>query len=97
MIGGGRFVDHQELSVGQWVMKDEIERNLGEQPLARLMESNDLRGRDLVEASMDRITFKMVSRACKGRRLTPNVKAKILDALNASTGNKYAMGQLFNY
>ena len=78
-------------------MNDELERNLGEQPLVRLMAANDLRGRDLVEASTDRITFKMVSRACKGRRLTPNVKVKIRDALNASTGNEYAMGQLFNY
>jgi len=78
-------------------MKGEPERNLGEQPLARIMADRGLKARDLVAASKQQITHKMVSRACKGRRLTPNVQRKIRDALNASTGETYSLEQLFTY
>ena len=50
----------------------EIERNLGVQPIAGIMAERGLKAGDLVAKSTERITFKMVSRACKGRRLTPN-------------------------
>ena len=38
----------------------------------------------------------MVSRACKGRRLTPNVKSKILNALNNAAAQQYSLSDLFN-
>jgi hypothetical protein len=50
-----------------------------------------------VAASTQQITHKMVARACKGRRLTPNVQIKIRNALNAATEGCYALGDLFNY
>jgi hypothetical protein len=75
----------------------EIERNLGEQPIARIMADNDLTRHDLVESSTQQITHKMVARACKGRRLTSNTKRKILDALNRATDHTYSMRDLFNY
>jgi len=78
-------------------MTMEIERNLGEQPIARVMADNDLKAGDLVRISTQHITHKMVSRACKGRRLTPTVKSKIRDALNKSTDKIYAMEELFTY
>ncbi len=78
-------------------MSDEIERNLGEQPMAEIMRSRELKPHDLVAASTEQITHKMVKRACKGRRLTPNVKSKLLKALNAATGEAFAMADLFNY
>ena len=78
-------------------MKDELERNLGEQPLASIMADRGLRAQDLVAASREQITHKMVSRACKGRRLTPKVQRKIRDALNAATGGEYSREQLFTY
>jgi len=78
-------------------MNIEIERNLGEQPIARIMVDHGLKARDLVSISTQQLTHKMVSRACKGRRLTPNVQSKIRDALNESTGKKYPMEELFNY
>ncbi len=71
--------------------------NLGEQPLARIMAENGLKRHDLVAQSTNQITFKMVSRACKGRRLTPRVKLKILDALNKISPHPYVMKDLFNY
>lgn len=78
-------------------MKPEIERNLGEQPIAPLMREHNLRPHDLVTASPVEMTHKMVSRACKGRRLTRNSQLKVLAALNRATGQTYALRDLFNY
>ena len=78
-------------------MNIEIERNFGEQPIARIMVEHGLKARDLVAISTQQLTHKMVSRACKGRRLTPNVQSKIRNALNQSAGKEYPMEELFNY
>lgn len=73
------------------------ERNLGRQPLDGLMASLGLRSHDLVSASTEQITHKMVARACKGRRLTPGVKMKIVRAFNAASQTNRSAGELFNY
>jgi hypothetical protein len=39
----------------------------------------------------------MVSRACKGRRLTPNVKSKIRNAINNAASQQYSLADLFSY
>lgn len=78
-------------------MAEEIERNMGVQPIAAIMEAAGLKPHDLVAASSVQMTHKMVARACKGRRLTPNVQSKVLDALNAVTGKTYTLPDLFNY
>ena len=74
-----------------------IERNLGEQPIARLMQEHVLKAHDLVTASTEQITHKMVARACKGRRLTLNTQSKVLRALNIATGKNFSLADLFNY
>jgi hypothetical protein len=73
------------------------ERDLGEQPLARLLTELGLKPHDLVAASAEQITHKMVQRGCKGRRLTRNVQGKLLRALNTASGNSYALPELFTY
>jgi len=78
-------------------MTTEIPRKLGEQPIAAIMAAQNLKPHDLVAASAEQITHKMVSRACKGRRLTPNVKSKILNALNNAAKQQYSLTDLFNY
>lgn len=78
-------------------MNSDIERNLGAQPIARLMADNALKSHDLVAISTQHITHKMVARACKGRRLTPNVQSKIRDALNKAAAKTYSMEELFTY
>lgn len=78
-------------------MNPEIELNLGEQPIARLMAEHALKNGDVVKASSEHITRKMVTRACKGRRLSPHVQAKILRALNLAAATDYALSDLFNY
>jgi hypothetical protein len=79
------------------IAEGEIERNLGEQPIAGIMAEHGLSRHDLVAASKQQMTHKMVARACKGRRLTPNTKKIILDALNHATNKTFSMDELFNY
>ncbi|MFH2138031.1 MAG: hypothetical protein ABII88_05935 [Candidatus Omnitrophota bacterium] len=78
-------------------MNNDIPRDLGEQPIARIMQERNLKPNDLVRVSPEQMTHKMVSRACKGRRLTSNVKVKILKALNLACESTYAMKDIFNY
>ena len=56
-----------------------------------------LSAHDLVANSTRQITHKMVARAVKGRRLTPNVKRKILSALNKAAGKEHRLKDAFNY
>lgn len=78
-------------------MTPDIERDLGEQPIAKVMALHGLKAKDLVECSTEQITYKMVSRAVKGRRLTPTVQSKILNALNNASKKSYSLKDLFNY
>lgn len=73
------------------------ERNLGEQPIAKLMQEHGLKPHDLVAASDTRITHKMVSRACKGRWLTPHTRALVANAMSRAAGIEFAESDLFNY
>jgi len=72
-------------------------RDLGPQPIARVMEFHGLKAKDLVAATDDQLTHKMVARACKGRRLTSNTKRKLQVAVIAASGEAYTLEQLFNY
>ena len=78
-------------------MNQTQERNLGPQPIATIMEKLGLKSHDLVAASTEQITHKMVTRACKGRRLTVNTKLKMINALNAAAEKQYSLKELFNY
>jgi len=78
-------------------MTDNIENDLGLQPIAGLMAEYGLKPNDLVRNSTEQLTHKMVSRAVKGRRLTPNIKHKIINALNIAAGKEYKLKDLFNY
>ena len=76
---------------------DGNERNLGEQPLARLMAERGLKPSDLVAASTEQITHKMVTRALKGRRLTANTMDKVHRAWNRAAACDHTEADLFNY
>jgi hypothetical protein len=71
--------------------------DLGEQPMARIMVERGFRSHDLVAASTEQITHKMVARGCKGRRLTRPVQGKLLRALNTASGHAYTLKDLFTY
>ena len=78
-------------------MANNIENNLGPQSISGLMAEHGLKSNDLVRNSTEQLTHKMVSRAVKGRRLTPNIQHKIINALNKATGKVYELKDLFNY
>lgn len=73
------------------------ERDLGPQPLARLMTERGLAPADLVAASSEQLTHKQVARAMKGRRLSANVMDKVLRAWNRATSGAAARADLFDY
>ena len=73
------------------------DRNLGPQPIAKLLEELGLSHHDVVEASTEQITHKMVSKAGKGRRLSRGVQVKILNAVNAASKQRFGLSELFNY
>ena len=58
------------------------DRNLGVQPIAEVLDSLELKPNDLVQASDEQLTHKMVARAVKGRRLTDRTRNKVIRALN---------------
>ena len=78
-------------------MSDGPSRDLGEQPIVRIMAAHNLKPHDLVAKSTEQITHKMVARAMKGRRLTAHTMAKIVRALNAAAGKVYTQKDLFDY
>ena len=63
------------------------ERELGEQPIEQIMQELGLENNDLVVASTEQLTHKMVSKARKGRFLTINVRLKVLHAMQGK-GNR---------
>ena len=76
----------------------EAQNNLGPQPLDNLMTSLALSNHDLVGASTEQLTHKMVSKGRKGRRLTLNARHKILAALKTLKPDQaFTLKDLFNY
>lgn len=75
----------------------ETERNLGPQPIGNVMAKRNLKPHDLVAASTEQLTHKMVQRAVKGRRLTDNTKRKVIAAIQLAAGFEFSAEQLFNY
>jgi len=78
-------------------MNNDPKRDLGEQPIAKVLASHGLKPTDLVRNSAEQITHKMVGRAVKGRKLTPHVQIKILNAVNTAAHSHYSLNDLFNY
>ncbi|MHC4291861.1 MAG: hypothetical protein ACYTEU_09210 [Planctomycetota bacterium] len=76
---------------------NETERNLGPQPIIELLEKHKLTHHDLVAASTEQITHKMVSRGCKGRKLSRRVQLKLVNALNTATEQNYTLKDCFTY
>lgn len=74
-----------------------MENDLGLQPIAVIMAEHQLKSNDLVSHSIQQLTHKMVSRAVKGRRLTPKIQYRVLNALNKAAGKAYVLKDIFNY
>ncbi|MCB9757544.1 MAG: hypothetical protein H6753_03860 [Candidatus Omnitrophica bacterium] len=73
-------------------------RNFGEQPLAALMTRLGVTAAMLVAGSANQLTFKMIAKGCKGRKLTAKAQYKILAALHALRPQEVlTLKDLFNY
>jgi hypothetical protein len=73
-------------------------KDYGVQPLENVMTRLGLSNAQLVLVSTKQLTHKMVQKGRKGRRLTPNIQKKILEALNAvQTAQIFTLQELFNY
>lgn len=78
-------------------MNNEIQHDLGTQPLAKLMIDHGFKPHDLVASSTEQLTYKMVSRAAKGRRLNLKIQYRLLNALNKAAAKQYTLKDIFNY
>ena len=74
-----------------------VGRELGEQPITLLMAEHGVKPSDLVAASTEQLTHKMVTRALKGRRLTPKAMGKVHRAMEQAAAVTYPRHELFNY
>jgi len=78
-------------------MNNEIQRDLGEQPIARIMAEYGFKPNELVSNSTEQLTHKTVSRAVKGRRLNLKTQYRLLNILNKVADKQYRLKDLFNY
>lgn len=76
---------------------EQMQRDLGPQPLEGVLTEHGLSHHDVVAASTEQITHKMVNRACRGRRLSRRVQLKIRNAVNAAVEGSYTLKELFTY
>jgi len=74
------------------------ENEHGLQPLNELLDKLNLQNDDLARHSTQQLTHKQIQKARKGRRVTENIKRKIVVALNAcAKDEKFNIKDLFNY
>ncbi|WP_372795617.1 hypothetical protein [Pontiella sp.] len=80
-------------------MTQELEMNVGTQPLDALMTEKGIKNNDLVAiAPPGFINHKQIQKGRKGRRLTMHMQQKILDTLNIySAPETYEWKDLFTY
>jgi hypothetical protein len=90
----GQIEEIEDLAGNALTVND---RNKGPQPIVDVMRQYDLKPKDLVDASAEQLTFKLVARAMKGRELTINSKGIVQRAINRATSQVWTQKQLFNY
>jgi hypothetical protein len=89
-------------------MQDSNERDLGSQPLDRMMDEWGMGNHDVVSVSTEQLTHKQVQKARKGRRLTLKMMQKVTRAFNVTIWHRlsdeqkegyyeYMHRDLFNY
>ena len=76
--------------------------NMGVQPIDAIMTEHGLKNHDVVQMNRGGLTHKNVSKARKGRKLTPKIKVRVTEALNAvlkqrGVEKQFVPKDLFNY
>ena len=72
-------------------------REYGLQPIATILSERQITNHQVVEASTEQLTHKMMAKACRGRFLSSKVRQKILRAVNKVTGEQFKLSDLFTY
>ena len=81
----------------------EKQLEFGIQPLDAIIEDFSFKNSDLVQASEEQLTHKIVRKARNGRKISSKLQRKVLNALNAKIlyvepeASPYTLAQLFNY
>jgi len=78
-------------------MQDIDERDLGVQPLDRMMDEWGMGNHSLVEVSTEQLTHKQVQKARKGRRLSLKMMQKVTRAFNVAIWYRLSNEQKENY
>jgi hypothetical protein len=79
-----------------------LPREMGVQPIDAVMTEHGLKNHDVMDMNRGGLTHKNVSKARKGRRLTPKIKVRVVTALNAALKKRgvekqFVPKDLFNY
>ena len=82
-------------------MENKFEKEIenGVQPLDAIMTTHELTNTDIVKSSPHQLSFKMINKARKGRRVSTKIQVKITEALNFALDGeaRFKRIQLFNY
>ena len=79
-----------------------LPREMGVQPIDGVMTEHGLKNHDVMDMNRGSLTHKHISKARKGRRLTPKLKVRVTTALNAALKKRgiehqFVPKDLFNY
>lgn len=79
-----------------------LPREMGMQPIDTIMTEHGLKNHDVMDMNRGSLTHKHISKARKGRRLTPKLKVRVTTALNAALKKRgiekqFVPKDLFNY
>jgi hypothetical protein len=81
---------------------DSPSMNMGVQPIDAVITEHGLKNHDVMQMNRGGLTHKQVNKARKGRRLTPKIKVRVTEALNAALKQRgvekqFVPKDLFNY
>ena len=86
-----------EVAQNYFKQGEDFFRNYSIDETVALMDELELSAKDLVRASTEQLTHKMVQRARKGRRLNPHVMVKVRNAMSAASEREFTLTELFTY
>lgn len=79
-----------------------VPREMGVQPIDAVMTEHEFKNHDVTQMNRGGLTHKNIAKARKGRRLTPKIKVRVTEALNAllklrGIEKQFVPKDLFNY
>ena len=99
---GGKENDEAGDAKGDAPERGNPDMIMGVQPIEAVMTEHGLKNHDVMQMNRGGLTHKHVAKARKGRRLTPKIKVRVTEALNAALKQRgiekqFVPKDLFNY